>query len=632
MKSRTVALVVLVLLVWGGLALRLYRLNVVPLRGDEAFTVLHWMREPFSQTLAEVATTDPQPPLAYLTYRLYALLIGSDEYRVRFLPALLNTLGIPALYALGKRVGGRRLGLLAALLYALNPNEIWHAQDARNYAIWAALSPLALWLALRALDRRKRVDWIVYVAAAIITLYFYYLELFVVFVLNLFVLINYRRDRALLLRWFASQAAIGLVLVPWYFYVLQQILAGKTYGGTAGGFNPLLWFTDFLPTLSFGSVTAQQLQQMSPYLMWGLIVLLVAALFAGWWVLWRSKRRDALLLGLLGTVPLLLIAMVSLKLSVFVPRYVLSLTPVYLILAAVLLMWLWSKRSGWQFRGVFFAGCVVLLAIDANSLISYYFTRDYAKAPDWRSLVFYLQPRTAQNDLVLNTSADESFTLYHQDYSVSGEQWRFPANPAQSNAEIRQLLADNQYSHRSIWMIAQTFPDWPNAGIVESWLAEHMQRVRHTSVNGMRAEQYMPWEVEPIDQPPLATFGGLVELAAAEVLLPPEPTAELTVWLYWRPLAVSPTPLKVFVHLLGDTNPATGTPLWTQQDDFPQGGRISTTSWQPSVLYRDVYELPLHAIHTGEYSVSVGLYDPETLSRLETGANDSTIIATISLS
>ena len=631
MKSKTVALAVLVLLICGGLALRLYRINAVPLRGDEAFTVIHWMREPFSQTLAEVATTDPQPPLAYLTYRVYALLVGSDEYRVRFLPALLNTLGIPALYVLGKRVGGRRLGLLAALLYALNPNEIWHAQDARNYAIWAALSPLALWSALRAFDRRQPIDWVVYATAAIVTLYFYYLELFVVFVLNVYVLIVYRRHRSLLRQWFVSQVAIGLALVPWYLYVLQQLLAGSTYGGTASGFDPILWFTDFIPTVVFGGVAAQQLQQLSPYLMWGLIALLIAGLFVGWRVLWSRKGREAFFLGLLGTVPLLLIAIVSLKLSVFVPRYVLSMTPVYLLLFAVLLLWLWSKKGVWWLRVSFLVCCVVLLSVDANNLISQYFISDYAKAPDWRSLVSYLQPRTTQEELILNTSADESYTLYHQDYSVSGEQWRFPANPDQSIAEIRQLLADNQYSYRSIWMIVRTFSDWPNAGTVESWLAEHMQRVRHTSVNGMRAEQYMAWEVAPIEQPPLAIFGDLVELAGTEVLLPPEPTAELTVWLYWRPLATSPTPLKVFVHLLGDTNPATGTPLWTQEDDFPQDGRISTTSWQPSVLYRDVYELPLHAVETGEYSISVGLYDPETQLRLPAGDSDSVIIATIHL-
>jgi uncharacterized membrane protein len=629
MKPKVLTLAVVVLLICGGFALRLYRINVVPLRGDEAFTVLNWMCQPFSQTLATIATSDPQPPLAYLTYRVYALLVGSDEYRVRFLPALLNILGIPVLYALGKRFGGRRLGLLAALLYAVNPNEIWHAQDARNYAIWAALSPTALWLALRALGRRRLVDWVLYVGMAVVTLYFYYLELFVVFVLNLYVFIVHRRDRPLLLQWLGSQTAIAVAIIPWYLQ--ERLLTGSGYGGTGSRFDLALWFTELLPTLTFGEVTSQMLGHLPALTMWALIGVLVFALALGWWRLWRRQRREALLLGLLGTMPLLLLGIVSLKLNVFVPRYVLSVTPIYMIFLASLLLYLWLCRGKWWFRGTFLVSGVVLLAVVASSLTSYYFVHDYAKSPDWRALASYLHLHTSPDDLVLNTSADEAFTLYHDDYSVNGDQFRMPASSDQPIDEIQQLLAENQLTRHSIWIAAQTLSSWSNAGIVEAWLADHMQLVRQTNVNGLRAEQYMNWEVAPIEQPPLAVFGDIVELADAQVLLPPEPTGTLTVWLYWRPLTTSPTPLKVFVHLLGDINPATGTPLWAQDDHFPQDGRINTTNWQISTLYRDVYSLPLNSVPSGEYSVAAGLYEPETEIRLPVDQSDNFIIDNIYL-
>src|SRR5664279_4498163 len=117
-----------------GFALRFYNLNTVPLRGDEAFTIMHWMREPLAHTLAVITTVDPQAPLSYVLYRAWALIFGSSEYVVRVLPALFNVVGIPVIYALGHRLRGWRLGLLAALLWAINPYQIWHAQDARNYA------------------------------------------------------------------------------------------------------------------------------------------------------------------------------------------------------------------------------------------------------------------------------------------------------------------------------------------------------------------------------------------------------------------------------------------------------------------------------------------------------------------
>ncbi len=39
-------------------------------------------------------------------------------------------------------------------------------------------------------------------------------------------------------------------------------------------------------------------------------------------------------------------------------------------------------------------------------------------------------------------------------------------------------------------------------------------------------------------------------------------------------------PLKVFAHLEGTVNPRPGSPLWTQDDHFPQDGRVSTTNWE----------------------------------------------------
>ena len=60
---------------------------------------------------------------------------------MRMLPALINLLGVPTMYALGRRLFSADLvGLIAASLWAVNPNLIWHSQDVRNYAIWAALS------------------------------------------------------------------------------------------------------------------------------------------------------------------------------------------------------------------------------------------------------------------------------------------------------------------------------------------------------------------------------------------------------------------------------------------------------------------------------------------------------------
>src|SRR5690606_15024045 len=136
-------------------------------------------------------------------------------------------------------------------------------------------------------------------------------------------------------------------------------------------------------------------------------------------------------------------------------------------------------------------------------------------------LAGYFTAWTQPEDLILNTSADEAFTFYHDEYNVPAEQIRLPASGEQPIEEIESILSDAQNQYGSIWLAAQTPPNWRTAGVVETWLAEHMQPVRMTSIDGLRAQQFMSWEVEPIEQPPLANFGEIAELADAQVLLPP---------------------------------------------------------------------------------------------------------------
>ena len=132
---------------------------------------------------------------------------------------------------------------------------------------------------------------------------------------------------------------------------------------------------------------------------------------------------------------------------------------------------------------------------------------------------------------------------------------------------------------------------------------------------------------------PLTTFSDVVTLIDAHVVTPPQPTGELTVWAYWQPLRQTDVPLKAFVHLIGPVNPDTSTPLWSQHDHEPQNGRISTATWQPDARYRDVFHLPgVASVPAGDYTLAIGLYDPNTGERLLTAdGTDSYTIQTITL-
>lgn len=600
-----------VVLTLAGFALRLHNLGVSSFRGDEAFTVINWVRPPLAQTLAsDIVVKDPQPPLAYGLIHVWGHAFGEGEFAMRLLPALVSTLGIPALYTLGHRIGGHRTGLLAALLWAVHPLQIWHAQDARNYALWAAFSALALWLALRALDRQQRVDWVLYVVTATAAAYVYYLELFILLALNIFVVIDrlvLQRDWRTFWRWLAAQVVVAALLAPWF--VQERLLINSGYGGTRGGnVDPLWLLTDFLPSLTFGTTLPDSFRA----LLWPVLLIILTA-----GLLVIRQNRYHLLLILLGTLPLLLLALVSLRLDVYVPRYVLATAPAYVLIVAMLVVTAWNRRNGGRVLAVALAGCWLL--VDAYSLYNYYNVDDYKKAADWRTLSQYLSEHVAPDDQVIQAAADEALTFYYADVD------RLPANPQQPLDEITATLESRRADSKSIWLVGRTFPDWPNRDVVPAWLAENMQLVRHTIVGGLPVWQYMPWEVRADEITPLAAFANVAQLVGLSIQ--PEITTSRTifVWAVWRPLQPSDQPLKIFVHLVGATNPATGTPLWAQDDQFPQDGRISTAGdeWAMGAFYRDVYALDVAGLPPGDYTFLIGLYDPTTGARVPVGEADS---------
>src|SRR5260221_5484051 len=187
--------IVLVALILFAFALRIHHLGESSLNGDEAFAIRYWAQPP-AQILAPqgLAWSEPHPFGTFFAFWAWKSLVGDSEFAMRMLPALANLVGVPAMYAFTRRLlRNKTAALIAAFLWAINPNLIWYSQDARNYAPWAALSILSFWLLLRATDRSRRSDWALYVISTTLTLYVFFLEAFIVAVHVVYVMIFRRK-------------------------------------------------------------------------------------------------------------------------------------------------------------------------------------------------------------------------------------------------------------------------------------------------------------------------------------------------------------------------------------------------------------------------------------------------------
>lgn len=603
-----------------GFALRLYQLDNVPLRGDEAFSVQRWTMTPLSQSLTEIAAIEPHPPLTYAIFRGWGLLFGQNsEFALRMLPVLANIIGIPALYALGKHLTKHPVvGYLAAFFWAIHPFQIWHAQDYRNYGIWGGLTVLTLWLGVRLIhaNERNRLDWLLYTASALLTCMIFYNELITIGTLTLYVFATCWKDRAFLMRWTLLNSALIAVMFAIFWVLQDTLITSGGYTGTTGGLDPVQYWERFLPVLLFGeTLSLSLLQQFNPFSVWW-ITIVVALFFSAIIVMVRGKHGKIFLL-LLGIAPLIVLSVISTQLSIFRPRYIMQAAPAYTLLISYAAILMWKKHQPIYTRAVSMALVIFIIGLSILSLNNHYHDPAYSKAPAWDDLVAYLAENTQAEEVIIQTGVDASFGYYYETSTVPAPEFGLPADVDQPASEITSTMQTVADDYHSIWIVGQTFPDWQNAGVVEEWAFSNLQLVRETRIAGLPVRQFMRYDVLPteIASVPLAIYAERIELVGMRIL-EPTPSNELPVWLYWRPTAQTGVSLTAFVHLVGAPNPETGSPLWSQDDHPPQNGRLSTDQWQPETTYRDIFVLPLEGVLAGTYSLYIGWYDPETGERL----------------
>ena len=131
----------------GGAALRIFRLTFQSLWFDELFSVVFSRSGLSVSAIVEKYAGDVHSIGYPLALHLWLRLFGDNDLAARSLSAVWGVLGIAALWLAARRLGGPRLGIVAALLLSVNAYHIAYSQEARSYAlvfVFAVFSYLAL--------------------------------------------------------------------------------------------------------------------------------------------------------------------------------------------------------------------------------------------------------------------------------------------------------------------------------------------------------------------------------------------------------------------------------------------------------------------------------------------------------
>jgi len=598
-------------------SLRIARLDAQALRGDEAFTVVHWGSRSIPQLLDEIAPIDPQPPAALIAVRTWIAITGTSEFAARMFSVLASTLTTAAIFALSRTLLTWRAALLAILLAALNPYQIWHAQDIRIYAAWMALSSLGLLALLQVVNKpNSNLRLALYVLLTTLTLYTFYLEAFVILAHNVYALYRIAQKSLTPTRWIVSQVSILLLIAPWY---LQPHLWSSGYNPTAG--QPTIDILGALTEIVLGTTLPPILATplIANLLLSDVIIVAVLGITLAAMLREQNTSRDhKLLLISVGLLPLALLSGLTLvsQRGYFWPRYITGSSPVLLIVIAAGITSLYQR--GRKLQGL--ALLLLTVSLFGAGGWNYFLNAQYAKAPDWHGLRAALLEAVGPEDLVLRNYPDPSFDYY---FHGRLQQMILPTSrtdsPEITMAQVRHLLA----THNTIWFMPQP-GYWDPDQVVRNEIEEQGHYLAEEWISGFHVFQYASYASEHAGHLAVAVnhhFRDTAILASyrvATVQHPFQQGADTTIELAWTPLEVTQSPLTIFVHLLDDTG------LIVIQDDHPpQHGRITSTQWTEP--FRDTHSLSLPAdMRAGAYTIIVGLYDPLTGERiLTTNGQDS---------
>lgn len=461
LKQHTVILLLLLL----AFGLRLWGLDTHSIWWDEGAST--WLsRQPIA-ALLDWTARDTHPPLYFLLLRGWRGLVGEGEFVLRFPSVLIGTLGVVAIYGLGRALGGDRAGLLAALFLTLSRLDVTWSQEIRMYILAITLATAALWATVRLWQKGGWCPWIAYVLTVAGSLYTLYLTAPVPVIANLaFLLVWQRRGRPrpLLVRWVMAQMAVLILFFPWVQYALAR---ASQHGESVYPFSWSFALQYYIVALTVGVETKPE-----AYTLPALAVFTV--LMAGVYTIWASHRKPEQTAGLallvLGLIlSALLVFAIALPLD---PRLARALTSRYFLALAgcfyTLLGWglamLLRRRPA-----VAGAGILVVSAVALTGLASFYPGR--VRSDDYISIAAMLQAHRQPGDTVV-LYTDKAWPVFAAHYA--GDWQAIWNGMAWDEAAARERLRPLWQEAEAVWLVMT--PDAQRADpnlAVQKWLTRH---------------------------------------------------------------------------------------------------------------------------------------------------------------
>jgi 4-amino-4-deoxy-L-arabinose transferase-like glycosyltransferase len=582
--------------------------------------------------LSELPTIDQHPFFSFLLQSLLIRTAGDSVFVLRYVSALAAVLFTAGVYVWARWLERRMLAPLATAwwamaLAAINPFMLWYGQEARPYALWAALALLATYLLLRATEseRLSRSHLAGFVVVDLLFVLTHYYAIFLV-ALHLLILAFWS------FRW---RVRVGMVAA-----------GGVALAGAAVASYALWHAISQQAGQNFPAVTAQILIpdlvnafSLGPSadlaVVWPLDLLFagLALLGAGWGLRSRKARRRG---GWVLPIALLLPVLTILVFGRIQPLYMNSrhlgmLVGPYILLVGAGLAGIgrWQRWAPWPVA-------LLLVAGIAWSTLNYHTLEQYDK-DDYTRLGEIMDGRMMPGDVILYYPPS-SWRIFDY-YLPMAPVYQAIERGAQMSVYGMPLLnrpMEESYAWLSelgerfdrIWVVkSRTHPYFDLEDDAERWLRENYLRVRDVELfshSSLHLQLYLPeipvFEALPesVQHPVTAEFGDLIRLAGFDATT--DPAAEglpSQVRLYWQVLEKPERRYRYIWSLVEEDAAGQQRTLSTVERE-PYEGDIPTLYWDPGKTIMEFVEFApaAEAGPAARLFYTLQLYDAETWEKL----------------
>ncbi|HEX2050095.1 MAG TPA: glycosyltransferase [Actinomycetota bacterium] len=472
-----------------GAALRLGLVEAQSLRLDESLSLKQANFDLVEMWLYQVQS-NVHVPLYHTILHYWLKAFGSSELALRMPSVIFGIACIPVMYAVSRRVVGRKAAVVATALAAASPFWTWHSNEARMYPLllFVTLSSMALFF--RALERGGALRWLAYALVTGISFYAHYFAMLMPAVHLAYLVIN-RVPRRKAAAWLASSALAALMFVPWIWALYTLRIEQTGVASLTSGIRPPppdfsafgLAYTllIFLIVFAGGYFGAAALEIMSGIVVgiWPLAALGATIGHAFGWL--RSRQAKFMGAWVLLTIGVVFVVNIF-KPGLFFQKYLIAASPpLYMALGLAL-------NRVFRRRVTVAVVCAVVLmtavAVAGN------FDRNNPVREDFRTAATIVERRIEPGDAVLTLPKfNETPLQYYLDMDVAG--LLSPEQPP--NVLIAYVIPElaEQTAGNSLWVVTLYEKTFDARGGVELYLERTFERTeRYRIGSGLELRRY----------------------------------------------------------------------------------------------------------------------------------------------